>query len=258
VGIGAVLLDVDGVLVMSWRPLPGARRALDWLRSEGVPFRLVTNATMRSREWIARTLADAGLPVGEKHVVTATLATAEHLRRHHPGARCFLLAADEAREDLEGIRWVEDDAEVVVVGGPGPWFTFDRLNRAFRMLSGGASLVAMQRNLSWRTDEGLMLDAGAFVTGLEAAAGVQAVTIGKPNPAFFEAALATMGASPADALMVGDDLEADVLGAQDAGLVGALVRTGKFRPEALEGLERGPDHVIDSVADLPGLVELLR
>jgi HAD superfamily hydrolase (TIGR01458 family) len=258
VGIGAVLLDVDGVLATSWRLLPGARRALDGVRAEGLPFRLVTNATMHSRAWIARTLADAGLPVGEEHVVTATLATAEHLRRHHPGARCFLLAAEDAREDLDGIHWVEDDAEVVVVGGPGPWFTYDRLNRAFQMLAGGALLVAMQRNLSWRTDEGLMLDAGAFVVGLEVAARVQAVTIGKPNPGFFEAALATMGASPAEALMVGDDLEADVLGAQDAGLVGALVRTGKFRPESLEGLERGPDHVIDSVGDLPGLLERLR
>jgi ribonucleotide monophosphatase NagD (HAD superfamily) len=126
------------------------------------------------------------------------------------------------------------------------------------MLAGGASFVAMQRNLSWRTDEGLMLDAGAFVTGLEAATGVEAITIGKPNPAFFQAALATVGTSPAKALMVGDDLEADVLGAQDAGLVGALVRTGKFRPESLEGLERPPDHVIDSVADLPDLLERLR
>jgi HAD superfamily hydrolase (TIGR01458 family) len=258
VGIGAVLLDVDGVLVVSWRPLPGARRAVERLRSEGVPFRLVTNATMRSRAWIARTLAEAGLPIGEDHVVTATIATAAFLRRHHPGARCFLLAADEALEDLDGIRWVEDDAEVVVVGGPGPWFTYDRLNLAFRMLASGASLVAMQRNLSWRTDEGLMLDAGAFVTGLEAATGVEAVTVGKPNPAFFEAALATVGTRPADALMVGDDLEADVLGAQDVGLVGALVRTGKFRAEALEGLERGPDHVIDSVEDLPELLERLR
>jgi HAD superfamily hydrolase (TIGR01458 family) len=243
---------------MSWRALPGAREALGWLRAEGVPFRLVTNATMRSRAWIARSLVEADLPVEEDHIVTATIATAEHLRRHHPGARCFLLAADDAREDLDGIRWVEDEAEVVVVGGPGPWFTYDRLNRAFRMLAEGASLVAMQRNLSWRTDEGLMLDAGAFVTGLEAAAGVRAVTIGKPNPALFEAALATMAASPAEALMVGDDLEADVLGAQEVGLVGALVRTGKFRPETLESLERGPDHVIDSVADLPALLERLR
>ena len=257
-GIGTVLLDLDGVLVMSWRPLPGAREALGWLRTEGVPFRLVTNATMRSRAWIARALVDAGLPVEEDHIVTATIATAEHLRRHHAGARCFLLAADDALEDLHDIRWVEDGAEVVVVGGPGPWFTYDRLNRAYRMLAGGALLIAMQRNLSWRTDEGLMLDAGAFVTGLEAAAGVEAVTIGKPNPAFFEASLATTGARPAEALMVGDDLEADVLGAQEAGLVGALVRTGKFRPEVLDGRERGPDHVIDSVGDLPALLERLR
>ncbi|MBI4260806.1 MAG: TIGR01458 family HAD-type hydrolase [Actinobacteria bacterium] len=252
----AVLLDVDGVLVTAWRAIPGAPAAVRTLRGAGVGFRLVTNTTERSRASIARLLGAAGIEVEEEEIVTANVATREHLRAHHPGARCFLLASGEAREDLEGVDWVEEDAEVVVVGGPGPEFTYDRVNRAFRMVMDGARLVAMHRNRYWMTDEGLRLDAGAYVLGLEHAAGVEAVTVGKPAPAMFEGALRTLGAAPAGAAMVGDDLENDVLAAQALGLTGVLVRTGKFREEDLAAAAGRPDLVIGSVAELPALLGL--
>jgi ribonucleotide monophosphatase NagD (HAD superfamily) len=110
----------------------------------------------------------------------------------------------------------------------------------------------MHRNLSWRTAEGLVLDSGAFTLGLERAAGVEATVVGKPSAQFFASVLGLLGVSAEEAVMVGDDIEADVLGAQAAGIRGVLVRTGKFRPQ---DLDRGdPVHVIDSVADLPALL----
>ncbi len=112
----------------------------------------------------------------------------------------------------------------------------------------------MHRNLYWRTDAGLQLDTGAFLAGLEKAAGVQAEVIGKPAAAFFEAALASLGADPSAAVMVGDDIEADVLAAQRAGVTGVLVRTGKYLPRALRDAGGTPDHVVDSIADVPSML----
>jgi ribonucleotide monophosphatase NagD (HAD superfamily) len=110
----------------------------------------------------------------------------------------------------------------------------------------------MHRNLYWRTAEGLQLDGGAFVAALEAASGVAPVVCGKPSPAYFDAALGSMGVRAGRAAMVGDDVVNDVLGAQSAGLTGVLVRTGKFRPG---DLERGsPDELVDSIADVPALL----
>jgi ribonucleotide monophosphatase NagD (HAD superfamily) len=115
----------------------------------------------------------------------------------------------------------------------------------------------MHRGLYWRTAAGLQLDSGAFVAGLEQAAGIDAEVVGKPAPAFFAAALAHLGASAAGTLMVGDDIENDVLGAQRQGLTGALVKTGKYLPRALENASGRPDHVLGSFADVPALLDRL-
>jgi ribonucleotide monophosphatase NagD (HAD superfamily) len=112
----------------------------------------------------------------------------------------------------------------------------------------------MHRNLYWRTDQGLRLDTGAFLLGLEQAARTEAEITGKPAPAFFETALARLGVDPDQALMVGDDIESDVLAAQRTGVTGILVKTGKYLPETHHAATGRPDHVLDSI-DLPALLE---
>jgi ribonucleotide monophosphatase NagD (HAD superfamily) len=100
-----------------------------------------------------------------------------------------------------------------------------------------------------------MLDAGAFVAGLEYAADIDATVIGKPSAAYFAAALAALDAEPELTWMVTDDLEADVAGAQMFGMKTVLVRTGKFRPETLEHSTEVPDMVLSSLAQFPEWLE---
>ena len=255
--VRAVLLDIDGVLTVSWEPLAGAVEAVRALRDAGLLLVLVTNTSSRTRARIAELLADAGFPVDADAVLTAAAATAAHLREHHPGARCMLLNSGDVAEDLEGVTLVgpDDEPEVVVLGGAGPEFTYEALNGVFAHLQRGAALVAFHRNLYWRTDQGLQLDTGAVLLGLEKAADTEATIVGKPSAAFFTAALRAAGVSADHAVMVGDDLEADVLGAQAAGITGVLVRTGKFRESDEQGAHgERPRHIVDSVADLPGLL----
>lgn len=254
VEIDGVLLDIDGVLTVSWEPLPGAVEAVAWLRSRELPFRLITNTTTHTRADLAITLSDAGIDVSPHEVVTAVVATAAYLRDAHPEARVFVLSEGDAGADLEGVRLVEDDANVVVFGGAYEGFDYPTVNRVFRMLMDGAALVAMHRNLYWRTNEGWQLDGGAYVAGLEEATGTRAVVCGKPAERYFTSALAQIGVTPERAAMVGDDLVNDVLGAQAAGLTGVLVRTGKFREGDLERVGGRPDVVLDSIADLPRLL----
>jgi HAD superfamily hydrolase (TIGR01458 family) len=258
--IGAVLIDIDGVLTVSWQPLEGAVAALRRLRAAALPLALVTNTTSRTRASIAAVLAGAGFPVTAADILTAPVIAAAYLARHYPGARCLLLNDGDIAEDLAGVTLAgeEDPAvDVVLTGGAGPQFSYQALNRAFGHLQRGARLVAMHRGLYWRTAAGLQLDSGAFVSGLEQAAGTEAEVVGKPAPAFFAAALAHLGASAAGTLMVGDDIENDVLAAQRQGLTGALVKTGKYLPRALENAGGPPDHVLRSFADVPTLLERL-
>jgi HAD superfamily hydrolase (TIGR01458 family) len=253
--VEGLLLDMDGVLALSFEPMPGAVDTLAWIRGKGIPFRIVTNTTTHSRAALAETLRAGGFDVVAGDIITAVVGTAVHLRVHHPDADVMLLTDGDAREDLDGIAVVGagDPADVVVVGGAGDDFTYEHLNHAFRLLMEGASLVAMHRNLYWRTADGLELDAGAYVAGLEAAANVVATICGKPAPSFFDSALRLLGL-PADRVaMVGDDIVNDVLGAQASGLTGVLVRTGKFMESDLS--KGRADHVLGSLAELPSILE---
>jgi HAD superfamily hydrolase (TIGR01458 family) len=253
--VEGLLLDMDGVLALSFEPMPGAVDTLAWIRGKGIPLRIVTNTTTHSRAALAETLRAGGFDVVAGDIITAVVGTAVHLRVHHPDADVMLLTDGDAREDLDGIAVVGagDPADVVVVGGAGDDFTYEHLNHAFRLLMEGASLVAMHRNLYWRTADGLELDAGAYVAGLEAAANVVATICGKPAPSFFDSALRLLGL-PADRVaMVGDDIVNDVLGAQASGLTGVLVRTGKFMESDLS--KGRADHVLGSFAELPSILE---
>ena len=125
------------------------------------------------------------------------------------------------------------------------------MNAAFRMLMDGAVLLAMHTNLYWRTSEGLRLDSGPYVHALELATGKQAIVLGKPNSAFFEQALLSIGVKAAEAVMVGDDLENDVHAAQQAGLRGVLVCTGKHGVDSPLLARVHLDAILPSIADLP-------
>ncbi len=256
--MGAVLIDIDGVLTVSWEPIAGAVAALEHLRAAGIPLALVTNTTSRSRASIAAALAAAGFPVTASDILTAPAVAAAYLREHYPGARCLLLNSGDIRADLAGITLAGDDnlaVDVVLIGGAGPEFSYQAVNRAFGCLQAGARLVAMSRGMYWRTSDGLQLDSGAFVAGLEQAAGTTAEVVGKPAERFFSTALAHLRVTAGDALMIGDDIDNDVLAAQRCGLTGVLVRTGKYQARAHSGAAAAPDHVLDSIADLPRLLQ---
>ena len=254
--IDGVLLDVDGVLTVSWEPLPGAVETLAWLRAHDVPFRLITNTTTHTRAALAETLSDAGLVVAPNEIVTAVVATAAYLREVHPGRRGLPPVRRGRARRPRGRRLVDADAtaDVVVLGGAFEGFDYPTMNRVFRMLMDGAALVAMHRNLYWRTSDGWQLDGGAYVAGLEEAAGTRAVVCGKPAEAHFAAALTQLGVPADRAAMVGDDVVNDVLGAQAAGLRGVLVRTGKFREHDLAAASGTPDVELGSIAELPDLL----
>jgi HAD superfamily hydrolase (TIGR01458 family) len=253
--VEGLVVDIDGVLTVSWRPLAGAPEALRSLRDLDVPLTFATNTTSRTRDDIASLLRSAGFEVGADEILTAPRVTAEHLRQRYGAARVLLVNEGDISADLEGFEVVhEPPADVVVVGGAGPAFSYEVLNSAFAALIDGAPLVAMHRNLTWRTDEGLQLDSGGFVGALEEAAGVKATVVGKPSHPFFQASVAALGLPSDRVAMVGDDVHNDVLAAQACGLRGVLVRTGKFRADDLEGLATKPDTVVDSFADVPDLL----
>jgi HAD superfamily hydrolase (TIGR01458 family) len=244
--VKALLLDIAGVLYDGDAPLPGAVAALARLQASGLPFRLVTNTSRRPKRALVAHLRHLGFDVAADHVFTGTQAAVAHVRAQRLSP--FLLVHPALDEEFEGL--AGGPPRAVVVGDAADRFTYARLNAAFRLLLDGAPLLAIAANRYFREPDGLSLDAGPFVAALEYAAGVQATLFGKPAPAFFQAVLADLGVAAGEALMIGDDVEADVNGALASGIPAVLVRSGKYRPGDEARIAPGGACAADLVAAL--------
>jgi HAD superfamily hydrolase (TIGR01458 family) len=252
-----VLLDLDGVLYVGDAPVPGAADVVDWLSREDIPFHFLTNTSSRPRSAIAEKLSGMGISASGDDILTPAVAAMSWLRHHSPGRPALFVPEATASEFAE-LEPLPDDAEVgagaVIVGDLGEAWDFATFNRAFRLLMADPrpTLVALGLTRYWRAEDGLRLDAGAFVRALEYAAGTTALVTGKPDQAFYETAVDGLGLAASDVVMVGDDIRSDIEGAQGAGLTGVLVRTGKFDPADLDlDGDVSPDAVLDSIAELP-------
>ena len=255
--MACILLDVDGVLHVSGDPIPGAVGAVGRLRRQGHSLRFVTNNSTRPRMTLAEDLRQLGFELDDDELQTTPRAAARELA----GKRVLALVMGAIVPDLEGIELVGDRADAVLLGGcdettePNQVFSWMNLGRAFAELQMGAELYCLHKNKWWQTSRGPLLDAGAFVAGLEYATGVDATILGKPSASYFAAALAALDAEPELTWMITDDLEADVRGAQSFGMRTALVRTGKFRPEVLDHSGVVPEIVLSSIAQFPEWLE---
>jgi HAD superfamily hydrolase (TIGR01450 family) len=268
--VGGVLFDIDGVLTTSWKPIPGAAATLRVLGEHQVACSYLTNTTTRTRQQIAELLTEAGMRVAADEVITAAALTAEYVRQTYPHARCFLINSGRiAEEDMPGIDIVyssdfsgpaaPETPDVVLLGGAGPEYSHLTLSWVYDWMAQGVPVVAMHRSTAWTTSDGVRIDTGMYLIGLEEVSGRKATAVGKPAPEGFLAAAGRLGADPEQMYMIGDDLNNDVLAAQVVGMTGVLVRTGKFRQDTLDRwaadeFAMQPNHVIDSVADLPELL----
>ena len=268
-GVRALLLDLDGVLVLKGAPIPGAAESLATLEARGIQFIVGTNTSLFSRATLSSDLRRAGLSVGPDRIVSAASAAAGYCRRHFPDAPLYVLGAPDGLAEFEGLRLIAHAdaaapgaaAAAVVIGDAAEEFTPANMQSAFTLLRQGARFVAMHKNRWWLTPAGAMLDAGAYVAGLEYGVQRRALVTGKPSRAFFSEGLRLLAVqlgqhlSPGDVAMVGDDLWNDIRGAQRAGLRGVFVLSGKHGAAELAraAAERPawePDAVAPSIAEV--------
>jgi HAD superfamily hydrolase (TIGR01458 family) len=250
--IETVLLDLDGTLYVGSQVVDGAPEAVRRLREQGLAVRFCTNTDSVTPSELAERLAQRGFRVREDELVTP-VAVAAQLLGSDPEARVLAVAAGGVRELLaDRLAGTGERVTHVLVADPSYGAAYDDLDAAFRAVREGAELLATQVNRVAVRDDGEHLDTGGWVRLLEYATGATARVLGKPSPEFFTAPLEALGRAPGTALVVGDDLEADIGGGSAVGTATVLVRTGKGDRPSGAGVE--PDAVIDSVADLPDLL----
>lgn len=252
--IRGFLIDLDGTVIESNKLIPGVRETLEWLREKGLPYRFVTNTTSKPRQDIIEKLRGVGLTILPDELFSAPIVGRDYLLSQGI-TRCYPLIKSSLTVDLQGVELVEEKPQAVLVGDIGDELTYPKLNQAFRFLLDGTAFIALAQNRCFRGEDGLCLDVGSIVAALEYGSQRRSTLVGKPAAAFFATAGKSLGVPPESIAVIGDDLEADALGGKNAGGIGILVRTGKFRSGQLEESSEKPDAVIDSLAELPQWME---
>ncbi|WP_328348363.1 HAD-IIA family hydrolase [Micromonospora sp. NBC_00421] len=257
-GYALVVFDLDGVVYLIDRPIPGAVEALGALRAEGRSVAFATNNASRRSSEVADLLTGMGVPADPAEVLTSAAAAAELLRDRFPGDAAVLVVGAEAlRAEIRavGLTPVDraDAAPVAVVQGYGPQVSWMDLAEASVAIRAGATWVATNTDRTLPSGRGPLPGNGSLVAALRHALDrAPDVVVGKPEPALF--ATAARRAGTGRTLVVGDRLDTDIEGARRAGLDSLLVLTGVSDvPELLTAAEqRRPTHV---AADLAGLFD---
>jgi len=248
-----MLFDLDGVLYVGKEPIDGALDAATRIRNSHIQCRFVTNTSTLSLASLSSKLNALGFDIPADEIISAPQAALRYLQKQGDPV-CRLLLADDVKQDFAAFKQSDTAAEYIVVGDIGNAWTYSMLNEVFNCLVNGAKLIAIHKNRFWQTEHGLQMDIGGFIEALEYTSGTKAMIIGKPSADFFNAALEDMQLEASEVGMIGDDIDSDVGGAQQAGLKGILVRTGKYRQSYADASPIKPDQVLDSIRDLPGLL----
>jgi arabinose operon protein AraL len=257
--IKALVMDLDGTLCVGERLIEGADQAVEAIRRMGCRVTFVSNS-IDGREIYARRLREHGISVKDDDILTATEALRAYLQENAPEATFYSIADPPLREILsEEFTFSDDPHRIdVVIASVDHTFDFNKLNTAFQALKRGARFIATNSDATAPEDGGEVPDAGAVIGALEACTKrrVEQV-VGKPSAFMARRALERLEATAAETLMVGDRIETDVVMGQQSGMATALVLTGVARPEALIASPIQPDFVLQSVRQLPQLLELL-
>jgi len=246
--IKGVLLDIGGVLYEGERVIEGAVEAVRELKNE-YKVRFLSNSSRQRPQTLLEKLEAFGFEIEQSELFTALSAAKLFLKNERKGA--YVIATDEAAGYFEDLNY---EKRYVLVCDAYKNFTYERLNEGFRRLEDGYGFLATNVNRYFKdSDQKLSLDAGGFVKCLEYASGKSAKVLGKPNCEFFNLAIEDMGLKKEEVVMVGDDIEGDIIGAKSCWLKTVMVKTGKFKPNDL--LKAEPDFLIESIKDLPKLLK---
>ena len=245
------LIDMDGVIYHGHELIPGAERFINELLEADVPFLFLTNNSQRTRRDVATKLNRMGIEADESHVFTCAMATARYLAQQKPRGTAYVIGEGGLLTALHnnGYSIVDRDPDYVVVG-EGRTLTFEMTEAALGMIRGGAKLIATNLDPNCPTPTGMRPGCGAVVALLEAASGVKAFSVGKPNPIMMRATRKELGLTAEQTIMIGDTMETDIVGGTQLGYHTVLVLSGSTKREDLGKYAFRPDAVFDSIADI--------
>jgi 4-nitrophenyl phosphatase len=250
-GIKALVIDLDGTVYHGKTLIEHADEALKIL-SQQYELHYLTNNSTRSRTEFAQKLETFGIPCTKQQLITSGFAAAEYIHERYPHSRVYVIGEDGLKQELieQGIILCEDDCDCVLVGLDKE-FTYAKLRKALTLLLNGAVFIATNTDPFLITNAQVVPGAGSIVAAVETGIGKKPVVIGKPSAFITDLIVKQVQVQPQEILVVGDNLQTDILMGIKGGMHTALVLTGASKRDDIERLHIRPDYVFESIVDLP-------
>ena len=250
------ICDMDGVIYHGNRILPGVAEFIQWLHEEEKEYLFLTNNSGYTPRELNQKLARMGLDVPEEHFYTSALATAAFLKEQAPGCSVFAIGEADLLNALydAGLTMNDVNPDYVVVG-EGRTYSLDTLTKATNLVMGGAKLLGANSDVSGPIENGIAPACRALIAPIEMATGKQAYFCGKPNPLMMRTGLRMLHCHSAEAVMVGDRMDTDVISGLESGMSTVLVLSGVSTRETLQTYAYRPSIVLDGVGDIPALAK---
>jgi NagD protein len=245
------LIDMDGVLVSGSRLVPGADEFIQRLRDRESKFLLLTNNSRHTPRDLAFNLQRIGLKIQAEDIFTSAVATARFLQAQNPGGTAYVIGESGLTTALHGTDTIITDRNPdYVVLGETNGYNFQHITRAVRLIQDGARFICTNPDANGPGEGGIVPGCGAMAALIEAATGVKAFFVGKPNPLMMRSAMKYLGVHSEDTIMLGDRMDTDMIAGVQTGLDTILVLSGVTRLEDVARYPYVPGHIVSSVADI--------
>ncbi|ASS77236.1 TIGR01457 family HAD-type hydrolase [Tumebacillus algifaecis] len=248
----AFLIDLDGTLYRGTEVIPDAPAFICWLEQTGRKYLYVTNNSSRRPEQVAEHLRSFGIPAEPEHVFTTSMVAAQYIKDHGgAGQKAYVIGEEGLQDALTAVGCVlSDENPDYVVQGIDRQFTYDKLKTASLCIQAGATFLATNVDKALPTEIGLLPGAGSILVAVKTASGTEPIVMGKPEARMIDYAIELLGVSKERAVVVGDNLETDILAGVNAGVRTALVLSGFSKKEHLAAAVGQPTLIVDSLTDL--------
>ncbi|HCU08407.1 MAG TPA: TIGR01457 family HAD-type hydrolase [Clostridiales bacterium] len=246
------IIDMDGVIYHGNKLLPGAKEFVEWLRKREKTFLFMTNSSSSTPQELQQKLKRMGMDVGAEHFYTSALATAKFLSGQNPGCSAYVIGEAGLLNALHdaGITMNKINPDYVIVG-EGSNYNYDTITQAVRLVVKGAKLIGTNTDLTGPDEGGIVPACRALLAPIEAATGKTAYYVGKPNPLMMRTGLKILGIHSAEAVIIGDRMDTDIIAGIESGLDTVLVLSGVTTLEGIEQYPYRPRLVLSGVGEIP-------
>ena len=247
----AFICDMDGVIYHGNKIIPGVAEFIEWIQNNGKDFLFLTNSSERSPRELAQKLGRMGLAVDESHFYTSALATASFLASQCKGGSVYVIGEPGLTYALYEAGFSMNDVNPdYVVFGETRSLNYEKIEKAVRLVMNGAKLIGTNSDLTAPAESGIIPACRALISPIEMTTGKSAYFVGKPNPLMMRHALKKLGCHRAEAAIIGDRMDTDIVAGLESEIDTVLVLSGVSTLETIDKFPYRPKYILNNVGEI--------